>query len=73
MVKISAAVLRYQAALDRNRVLRARNVALAHRHRRYGIGMIYLNLRPSRARGLPRTLGRDNGAWSPLGSRPMRY
>ena len=44
MVKISASVLRYQAALDRNRVLRARNVALAHRHRRYGIGMIYLNL-----------------------------
>ena len=32
-------------APDRNAALRARIVALAHRHRRYGAGMIYLKLR----------------------------
>lgn len=42
---MSASSLRYVPAPDRNVALRARIVALAHRHRRYGAGMIYLKLR----------------------------
>jgi putative transposase len=42
---MSASALRYQRAPDRNETLRARIVTLAHRHRRYGAGMIYLKLR----------------------------
>jgi putative transposase len=42
---MSASALRYVPAPDRNVELRARIVALAHRHRRYGAGMIYLKLR----------------------------
>ena len=42
---MSASSLRYQPAPDRNGVLREEIVALAHRHRRYGAGMIYLKLR----------------------------
>jgi putative transposase len=42
---MSASALRYTPAPDRNAVLRARIVALAHRHRRYGVGMIHLKLR----------------------------
>ena len=45
VVGMSAASLRYQPAPDRNGPLRERIVALAHRHRRYGAGMIYLKLR----------------------------
>ena len=45
VVGMSASSLRYTPAPDRNRVLRARILALAHRHRRYGAGMIYLKLR----------------------------
>jgi putative transposase len=45
VVRMSASALRYVPAPDRNAVLRARIVALAHRHRRYGAGMIYLKLR----------------------------
>jgi putative transposase len=45
IVGMSASSLRYTPAPDRNRVLRARILALAHRHRRYGAGMIYLKLR----------------------------
>ena len=45
MVGMSASSLRYQPAPDRNRALRARIRALAHRHRRYGAGLIYLKLR----------------------------
>ena len=45
VVNMSAASLRYTPVPDRNRALRARIVALAHRHRRYGAGMIYLKLR----------------------------
>lgn len=45
VVGMSASSLRYRPALDRNADLRARIVALAHRHRRYGAGMIYLKLR----------------------------
>jgi putative transposase len=45
VVRMSAAALRYRPAPDRNGTLRARIVALAHRHRRYGVGMIYLKLR----------------------------
>ncbi len=37
--------MRYRAAPDRNVELRQRIVSLAHRHRRYGAGMIYLKLR----------------------------
>ena len=45
VVGMSASALRYQPAPDRNRDLRDQIVALAHRHRRYGAGMIYLKLR----------------------------
>jgi transposase InsO family protein len=45
VIHMSASALRYQPALDRNEALRERIVALAHRHRRYGAGMIYLKLR----------------------------
>ena len=45
VARMSASSLRYTPAQDRNKTLRARIVALAHRHRRYGAGMIYLKLR----------------------------
>ena len=44
VIRMSASALRYQSAPDRNEALRERIVALAHRHRRYGAGMIYLKL-----------------------------
>jgi putative transposase len=44
IVGMSASALRYTPAPDRNVALRARIVALAHRHRRYGAGMIHLKL-----------------------------
>lgn len=45
VVGMSASALRYTPRPDRNVGLRARIVALAHRHRRYGAGMIHLKLR----------------------------
>ena len=45
MVGMSASSFRYQPCTDRNAALRERIVQLAHRHRRYGAGMIYLKLR----------------------------
>jgi len=45
VIRVSASALRYQSAPDRNEALRERIVALAHRHRRYSAGMIYLKLR----------------------------
>lgn len=45
VVHMSASALRYTPRPDRNGELRAEIVALAHRHRRYGAGMIYLKLR----------------------------
>ena len=45
VVRMSAAALRYTPQPDRDTDLRDRIVALAHRHRRYGAGMIYLKLR----------------------------
>ena len=45
VVRMSASALRYAPVPDRNGLLRERIVALAHRHRRYGAGMIYLKLR----------------------------
>ena len=45
VVRMCASALRYVPAPDRNAALRARIVALAYRHRRYGAGMIYLKLR----------------------------
>jgi hypothetical protein len=45
VVGMSASSLRYTPAPDRNEELRAQIVALAHRHRRYGAGMVYLKLR----------------------------
>lgn len=45
VVGMSASSLRYQPAPDRNVALRKSILALAHRHRRYGAGMIYLKLR----------------------------
>jgi transposase InsO family protein len=45
VVGMSPSAYRYQPASDRNCALREQIVALAHRHRRYGAGMIYLKLR----------------------------
>ena len=45
VVHMSASALRYQPRPDRNQGLRERIVALAQRHRRYGVGMIHLKLR----------------------------
>lgn len=45
VVGMSASALRYTPRPDGNVALRDRIVALAHRHRRYGAGMIYLKLR----------------------------
>lgn len=45
IVGMSASAYRYQPAPDRNQPLREQIVVLAHRHRRYGAGMIYLKLR----------------------------
>lgn len=45
VVQMSASALRYRPAPDRNAGLRERILSLAHRHRRYGAGMIYLKLR----------------------------
>ena len=45
VVGMSASAYRYRPAPDRNQTLREQIVALAHRHRRYGAGMIYLKLR----------------------------
>ncbi len=45
VVGMSASAYRYQPAPDRNQALREHILALAHRHRRYGSGMIYLKLR----------------------------
>lgn len=45
VIGMSASAYRYQPAPDRNQALREQILALAHRHRRYGAGMIYLKLR----------------------------
>lgn len=45
VIGMSASALRYQPREDRNVELRARIVALAQRHRRYGADMIYMKLR----------------------------
>ncbi len=45
VVRMSASALRYAPRPDRNVELRARILTLAQRHKRYGVGMIYLKLR----------------------------
>lgn len=45
VVGMSASAFRYRPSPDRNESLREEIVRLAHRHRRYGSGMIYLKLR----------------------------
>ena len=45
-IRMSASALRYVPRPDRNVELRARILALAQRHKRYGVGMIHLKLRP---------------------------
>ncbi len=44
-VRMSASAYRYEPRPDRNGELRERIQALAHRHKRYGVGMIHLKLR----------------------------
>lgn len=43
--RMSASAYRYVPAPDRNVELRQKIEALAHRHKRYGVGMIHLKLR----------------------------
>ena len=50
VVRMSASALRYEPRPDRNVELRERILALAQRHKRYGVGMIHLKLRQA---GLP--------------------
>lgn len=45
VVRMSASAYRYQPQPDRNGELRERILALAQRHKRYGVGMIHLKLR----------------------------
>ena len=45
VIGMSASSLRYRSVPDRNVELRTAILALASRHRRYGVGMIYLKLR----------------------------
>jgi transposase InsO family protein len=45
VVNMSPSAYRYEPTSDRNCVLKEKIIALAHRHRRYGAGMIYLKLR----------------------------
>jgi len=45
VVCMSASAFRYEPKPDRNVELRDRILALAQRHKRYGVGMIYLKLR----------------------------
>jgi len=45
IIGMSASAYRYQPVPDNNQALREQILALAHRHRRYGAGMIYLKLR----------------------------
>ena len=45
VVRMSASALRYVPQPDRNEELRAHILALAHRHKRYGVGMIHLKLK----------------------------
>ena len=44
VVRMSASAFRYEPRPDRNVELRDRILALAHRHKRYGVGMIHLKL-----------------------------
>ena len=45
VIGMSGSAFRYQPRQDRNGELRQRIIELAQRHRRYGVGMIYLKLR----------------------------
>jgi putative transposase len=45
IVRMSASALCYEPRPDRNQEVRERIIALAQRHRRYGVGMIHLKLR----------------------------
>jgi len=45
VARMSASGLRYEPRPDHNVELREQIAALAHRHRRYGVGMIHLKLR----------------------------
>src|ERR1700730_3571947 len=45
IMRMSPSALRYEPRADRNQAVRERIIALAQRHRRYGVGMIHLKLR----------------------------
>ena len=64
IVRMSASALRYRPAPDRNAGLRQEIVALAHRYKRYGAGMIYLKLRqqgrPVNHKRIDRLYGLEN-------------
>jgi len=45
VARMSASALRYEPRPDHNIELREQIAVLAHRHRRYGVGMIHLKLR----------------------------
>jgi hypothetical protein len=45
VIGMRASAYRYKPAQDHNFALKEKIIALAQRHRRYGVGMIYLKLR----------------------------
>ena len=60
VVHMSAAALRYVPRADPDPGLRDRIVALAHRYRRYGAGMIYLKLRQDDTRRVCAAIDSDD-------------
>lgn len=52
VVGMSPSAYRYQPVANRNCALKHKIIALAQRHRRYGVGMIYLKLRQAGERAL---------------------
>lgn len=60
VVRMSASALRYEPRPDRNVELRERILALAQRHKRYGVGMIEPPRVPRRLRALSHAVVADS-------------
>src|SRR5829696_3369916 len=70
VVHMSATALRYVPRPDPDPSLGDRIVALAHRHRRYGAGMIYLEAAPGRPAGQSQTGRPTLRGGAPAGQAP---